>query len=325
MNLSKTDAKVLAFLIEHRERITLTELAKQLNIKKNNLGIYIKKLEKYRLITVSRVGRTKQVSGSYTHFLGFSKVKEKLPNLRLEDILTGKISNILAYLQWYVATRFYQKKSIYFRISDIKLPGITTRRILKKLSSLGIVYQPSKSWYSTRKESKEALRFCSEILTEIYVAEAEYELNGIIGTRISFDNPENAECIFITEKENTPTSYWPTAYSILSRYGIRLIGAGRYYYSNIKPKIIDVAIHMLAVYNDTRSIMYVCALLIKHPFDYHKLLKKGNQFGISDKFISNLIEFIETKGQKSQAGFPSWDEVDSMVRAYQKIKGVSNG
>jgi hypothetical protein len=325
MKLNKTELKVLAFLLRQREKVTLGQLADNLGIKKSNASVYVKKLEKYRLVTVSKTGRTKQISGSYAHFLGFSRVREKLPHLKLEDILGGKMPYFLAYLDWLVKKLIAERKPVEFRIKDIGLPAITTRRILAKLSSLGIVYSPSKGWYSARKEAGETLTFCSEILTGIYVAEAEGELKGITDIRISFENPEKAECIFITDRKNSPKTYRPTAYTALGGYGIKLISAGRYYYTNIRPEITDVVIHMLAVYNDARSVMYVCALLLKHPFEYRRLFGKENRFGISDGFISDLIGFIETKGRKIPEGFPSWEEVESMAKDYGMTGAVAHG
>jgi hypothetical protein len=325
MKLNKTELKVLAFLIGQREKVTLGQLAGELGMKKSNASIYVKKLEKYGLATVSKTGRTKQISGSYAHFPGFSKVRKNLPHLRLEDILSGKMPYFLAYLDGLPRKPPAEPKQVDFGIKDIRLPAITTRRLLAKLSSLGMVYSPSKGRYSVRKEAEEALRFCSEILTGIYMAEAEAELKEIADIRISFEKPEKAECIFITDKGNSPKNYWPTAYTALGGYGIKLIGSGRYYYTNIKPEITDVVIHMLAAYKDARSIMYVCALMIKQPFEYRRLLRKENRFGISDAFILGLIEFIKTKGRKSPEGFPAWDELESMLKDYGIAWAVAHG
>jgi DNA-binding transcriptional ArsR family regulator len=313
MKLNKNDVKMMAFLLSKREKITLGKLAEQLGMKKSNASRYVKKLEKYKLVTVSKIGRTKEINGSYTHFLSFSKVKEGLPHIKLEDLLTGRMPHFLAYLYWYVRKQLNERKSVKFQVKDIDLPAITTKRLLRKMRSLGMAYQPSKGEYSTRKEAYEALRFCSDILTESYVAEAEEELRGMIGIRISFENPKAAECIFITETENFPKSYWPTAYTALDEYGVKLITAGRFYYTNVRPRVIDIAIHLLALDRDARSISYVCALLIKNPVGHNKILRKESRFGIPDKFLSNLIEFIETKGQKSFEGFPTWQEIEATI------------
>lgn len=313
MKLNKTEAKVLAYVTDNRERISLTKLAERLNIKKSNASRYVKKLESYRLITASKIGRAKEIRGSHHLFLSFSKAREKLPQIRLEDLLTGKMPHFLAYLHWYVRKRLNERKPVIFRIKDIDLPAITTKRLLMRLSGLGIAYQPSKGAHSTRKEAYEALRFCAEMLTGIYVAEAEVELKGIVGIRISFENPERAECIFITEKENNPKNYWPTAYTTLDKYGVKLISAGKYYYANVKPEIADIAIHMLALGSDVRSLMYVSALLIKNRFDYRHLTRKENKFGVSDALISALIRFVETRGREAAEGFPSWQEVEAVT------------
>src|SRR5208283_3830721 len=228
-------------------------------------------------------------------------------------LLTGKTPYFLSYIDWLTKKRLNERGTADFGIKDINLPEITTRRILAKMSSLGVIYSPSKGRYSIRAEAEEAFRFCREMLTGIYAAEAEKELSGIFGIRISFETPEKAECVFITQKESTPKNYWPTAYTALSAYGIKLIGRGSYYYTNIKPKIADIIIHMLAVYTDARTIMYVCVLLAKYPDEFHNLYKKKNRFGISDEFISDLMDFIETKGQRTPDRFPSWEEVASMI------------
>ena len=119
--------------------------------------------------------------------------------------------------------------------------------------------------------------------------------------------------------------YWPTAYTPLAQYGIPLISSGKYYYANFKPRITDIIAHLLALDKDARTIMYICVLMIKNPSSHRDLYNKENRFGLSDRFISELIEFIDTQGQNSPPGFPTWVEVETMLKDYTINKRSAHG
>ncbi|VVC03399.1 Uncharacterised protein [Candidatus Bilamarchaeum dharawalense] len=321
MKLNKSELKILAFLTGTQETFTLGELASKLNIKKSNASSQLKKLEKFHLINSFRSGRVKQIQGSNTLFIAFSKVKETLPHIKLDDLLIGRIPYLLAY---FYDTRSKRTSEFEFKISEIDLPNITSARLLAKLRGLGLIYQKSRGLYSIRKETYEALRFCAQTLTQMSMAEAEAELKGITDIRISFERASMPEGIFTTAIENSPKHYWPTAYTAMAKYGVPLISSGKYYYTNIKPKLGDIIIHLLALDRDARTIQYICVLMIKNSFEYRWLYKKESRFGTSDRFISELLEFIETKGQDSPSGFPSWGEVESMLKDYD-VRGSAYG
>jgi len=313
MKLNKSELRILAFLTNTTDTFTLSELINKLNIKKSNASSQLKKLEKYHLISSFKSGRVKQIQGSNTLFIAFSNVKETLPHIKLDELLIGKIPYLLAY---FYDTRSKRTEQLEFKISEIDLPGITSTRLLAKLRGLGLIYQKSRGLYSIRKEAHEALRFCAQTLTQMYVAEAERELKGITGIRISFERASMPEGIFTTAIDNSTKHYWPTAYTAMAKYGVPLISSGRCYYTNIKPKLVDIIIHLLALDRDARTIQYTCVLMIKNQFRYGDLYKKESRFGTSDRFISELLEFIETKGQNSPSGFPTWGEVESMLKDY---------
>jgi len=297
MNISKKETEILDYLVGKKANLKDVSLA--LGIKKSNLTNYIKKLERYHLVTVTRKGQTKELSLEYAFWFGFFGVREKLPYLKLSDLLVGSTSFLLSFI----------KTKIRFRISNLDIPPISAKRLLKQLRNLGIIFMPKRGIYELRKEALPAAEFCRNTLMQIYAAEAEQELKGIKQAFFSFDSAKELEFAFVTDQENYPEHYWPTAYSVFHKYGIQLILAEKYYYSNIKPNLDDIIIHTLATGKDVRSIAYVVAFMIKHKFNYNKLLKKKQRFGLSGEFIKNLIEFIESKGEKTFEGFPSWEEV----------------
>lgn len=129
------------------------------------------------------------------------------------------------------------------------------------------------------------------------------------------ESARGLEAVYTTENELKSKKYRPTAFSAFDRYGIHLISAGKFYYTNIKPGIADVVIHTLALSRDARNISYVCALMLKNRFKSRRLLRKEQLFGLGKDFINDIIRFMETKGTVTPAGFPSWKDVEGIAYA----------
>lgn len=296
MKLNKKEIEVLEFLV--RRKAQAVEIAKVLKIKKPNVTNYLKKLKEYGLINiVSENGKRVIVANDSVSFR-MMEAKNKFPLLRLVDILPGNTPFLLSFI--------LGKKR--FRLKDLDLPPMSAKRILKNLRSIGIVYMPTKGNYELRKEAYPVATFCRELLRRMYTAEAMHELKKITYAKFSFDSAKELEVIFETDRKTDSEKYWPTSYSVFHRYGIKLMLAGKYYYSNKKPKIEDVIIHTLALGRDARTLIYVSALMVKNKFDYGKLLKKRQHFDIPEDFIEKLIGFVESK-----EGFPSWKEVEEVA------------
>jgi len=301
MQLSKREVELLDFLL--RGSATTTALAAALAIKKPNLSIYLKKLQSHSLVEIKREGRSGIISLAPLISSNFSSVKLGFQFLKLADILVGWTPSLLSYMR-------YKKK---FVLSDLDLPNITSKRILKKLRSIGLVYMAKRGQYELRGEAMPIAEFCSTCLTMVYGSIASREIKGLSAWVTSHDSISHTEVIFLTKEKVVSKNYWPTAFSAFDWYGIHLISAGKFYYTNIKPDISDIIIHTLALSGDARNISYVSALMIKNSFNPKKLLKKKQLFGLDKGFINNLIEFIETKGKKTFIGFPSWEEVGGVL------------
>jgi len=299
MKLNKREIEILEFLMQKKPQTK--EIAKALKIKKSNLANYIGKLEYYGLVTITKENKKRIIILNDSISFGFLNILNDFPSLGLRDIFTGKMPFLLSFI--------LTKKR--FRLKDIDLPIMTAKRLLKKLRNLGLVYMPIKGIYELKEEAYPVADFCRDILMHMYIAEAKHELKGIFTAKFSFNSSTELEAVFGTTEENHPKSYWPTAYTVFSKYGISLMLAGKYYYSNKKPKIDDIIIHTLALGRDTRTILYVSALVIKNKFDYGKLLKKRQRFDISEEFIRNLIDFVQSK--RTYKGFPSWKEVEEVA------------
>ncbi len=295
MKLSKKETEVLEFLLGKKAQAV--EMAKALKIQKPNLSAYLKKLKKYGLIEISEGGKRVIIPNDSVSF-GMMEARGKFPSLKLVDILPGNTPFLLSFI--------LDKKR--FRLRELDLPPMSAKRILKKLRSIGIVYMPTKGNYELRGEAHPVAAFCRELLRRMYTAEAIHELKKITYAKFSFNSAKELEAIFETDRKTESKKYWPTAYSVFHKYGIKLMLAGKYYYSNKKPKIEGVVIHTLALGTDARTLIYVSAFMVKNKFDHSKLLKRRQHFDVSREFIEKLIGFVESK-----EGFPSWKEVEEVA------------
>ena len=301
MKLTKREAGILEFLLEKKGNFKSIRSA--LAIKKSNLSLYARKLESAGLITIAREGREKLIALENSVSTGFFRSKASLPMIKLNEVLAGQIPFFLCFM-------LTKKRTT---IAEMNIPAASAKRMLKKLRSIGIIFMPSNGQYELRQEAEPLAGFCRQILTQIYTAEAEKELQGIEKAVFSFDSPRELEAVFVTDQENKPKHYWPTAYAIFSRHGLELVSAGKFYYANMKPKLKDAIMHALSLSRDARTIAYASALVLINKIDPASLLKKKQRFGLPEGFVETLVEFIKSKGGKTQEGFPSWGEVEMVL------------
>lgn len=301
MKLTKREVEILDFLLE--KSATAAEIASALTIKKSNLSVYLKKLVNYNLIEIKKESRAGVISINPFISSGFIPARSNFSFLKLTDILVGYMPSFLSFL----------KTKKQFTLADIDLPLITSKRLLKKLRSIGLIYMKKRGLYELRDEALPVADFCLSLLTSLEGLLLSRDCGSIIVGRSSVESARGVEVVYSTEKEAKSKRYWPTAFSAFDRYGVHLISAGKFYYTNIKPGIMDVVIHTLALSRDARNIAYVSALMLKNSFNPKKLLMKRQLFNFGKDFINDLIAFMETRGQCMPAGFPSWKEVEGVL------------
>lgn len=307
MKISKKEAEVLEFLMQQGES-TQSELASRLKIKKSNLSNYIRNLSDFGLVDIRKAGRNNRLKLSQIFFSEYNK----LGNPSLERVVYRAIIGQKPYLLSY----FQGKK---FTIKDMLMPPATAKRTLAKLRNLGVVFMEKNGVYIIRQEMEQLSRFCRNILYAMHLEQANKTFR-ITSSFFVSQAPTEWAVLLVTRKTIQTKEYFPTAYNLFSRYGLRLILTERQYYTNIKPKIEEVIIHALVLSAgalpqrmlDTRGILYVCALIIKNRVGYEKLAKTKHKFGLTDESLRNILDFINSKGEKTFPGFPSWKEVEEV-------------
>lgn len=300
MKLERREAEILEFLA--RGKADYSGIAQALGMKKPNLAKYAGHLSALKLVEVFREGRKKVLKLDDSLANGIARFRGEFPALRLADIAAGNAPAVLSFL----------KAKRIARLKELGLAPATAKRLLAKLRAAGVVFMQSRGRYELRRQAEPVAEFCREMLVTASFAEAEGELGQLIGAIYSFKSPDGLYAIFTTTSERQTRHYWPAAHSAAQQHGLRLMPAGKYYYSNYKPDIGDIAIQMLAISPDARGILFAAALMAKNGYNPRLLLSKKRVFGVGD-YIEALVQFIKTKGKVAPAGFPSYQEVEVML------------
>ena len=323
MKLTNREAQVLDCLVE--KKANLKEIAKALKMKAPNLTRLVKRLVRFGLISIAKVGRSKEVSLDSSAWFGLSTIKSDFPQLKLSDIFAGYTPFLLTFI----------KARESFTLKDLDLPPATSKRILARLRRLGIVSMPKKGVYRIRGEAEHVAGFCRNVFMMAHSAEARGEIEFLDHGIYSFDSAKCFAAVFIAYRQartksadglcpqwnrnstTSPKHYWPTAFSVAHEYGLQLLPSGRYYYSNTKPDLGDVIIHTLAVEKNIHGIIYASYLALKNNCKVRFLLNKKQTFGLGKDYIGGFVEFIESKGKKPFAGLTGFDELRSL--GYGKV------
>lgn len=311
MYLTKREIDILKLLMERKE-VKQSELSVLLKMKKSNISKYLKGLLVFGLVDIINLGNKNIVKISQTFFSEYNKLKIHKNKELIYNALIGKVPFLLSY--------FYKNAPIDFKIRDISISISTAKRILNRLRNLGIIFMRKKGIYQIREEMESLTVFCRNI---IYSMNLEIARNVFNSTSSFFVDvhPTELAVLVVTESVTDSKLYTPTSYDVFHKYGINLILTKRHYYTNIKPKIEDIIIHTLVLaltklpkpLMETRGIIYTCALIIKNEVKYKNVLKAKYKFGLEERGLNNIFEFIESKGEKTFQGFPSWKEVEDVA------------
>jgi len=298
--LTGREAGALDFLAE--KDLTAKQLALALGARASNVAKYKKKLEGYGLVRVSK-GRNSPLSVEAGFKLSFSEVKASFPALKPSDVLSKNTPLLLVFA----------KGREFFTVDETGLATSTCLRLLPKLRRLGIISMPTRGKYRLREEAKPIADFARGVLAQATVAEACKELEKIERAVYSFDSCKKVGAIFVTAQDARPMHYWPTALSAAGKYGVQLVSAGNFYYSNEKPDLGDVIIHTLAVCKGERGIIYAAALALKNNYDSSLLSKKKQTFGLGKNYLQDFALFLTTRGKSGFEGFDSIAEAEEIV------------
>lgn len=300
MRISRREAEILEFVAGRQT--SLKEVARALGLKGPNATGYVKKLEWFGLLSSVRTKRKRIISLDSGVSFRWQGVKATFPQLRMDEVFMGFIPFLLSFAK--------DRKA--FRLRDLDLSVATAKRVLARLRNLGLISMPKKGVYQLRREAKVVAIFCRNTLMQAYSTGAKHELGQLDHAIFSFDSARELAAVFVTMKDTKTEGYWPTFYSVAHEYGLRLLPAGKHYYTNAKPNLGDVIIHTLALEKGTRGAMYASVLALKNKYYVYRLLAKRQTFGLGRKYIKEFVEFILSKGRKPFDGLVSFEELGAV-------------
>lgn len=299
MKLTKNESRLLEHLMG--TKATMSEAASALHMQKPNLAKYAKKLEACGLLSAKKEGRAKTLSDAGTA-MRFSELRKTFPQLRLHDILAGYAPSLISWASGRQE----------FTLKDVDLPAATAKRLLANLRHQGVFHMPKKGTYKLREEAKSIARFCIDTISRCEWELAEKELHSMVSMASSFGSAKGAAALIMAEKEEKPEHFWPTYSLIAHFYGLQLLGAGTFYYTNIKPDLGDLIIHTLDIEHNARGVLYASFLALKNNYDVRLLLKKRHIFGLTKEYLQGFVDFVQSRGKKPFAGLDSLEELKAM-------------
>lgn len=279
---------------------SMDEIARGLSVEKSNLSMYVKKLERCGLAVTEKKGRSKSISLESGISFGLADQRRAFPTLKLSQILPGRRPFLLAFALGRGE----------FKLKDIDLPPSSAKMLLSELRRFGLICMKRRGRYALREEAESVARFCRHALSFAYSSIAKREIGGLDSAVFSFDSVRDLEAVFATREETAREGYWPTAFSVAHEYGLKLIQAGKRYYTNVAPRPVDAIVHLLAIDSGSRGITYAAALLVKNGIGRKELLSKRQKFGLGKPFLEGLADFAETRGA---FGGITFDEVRRLL------------
>ena len=310
---SKKEIEILKQIASGKH--TLSQIRKKLSMRPNLLSHYLKKLQEKHIIKIQKgfssernlLPSRKSVTYQDTkHSLILKELLMKHSHIKWENILSGLGIDVLFQI-------LTDSSSLKESISPI-----TFWRYSKDFMELGIVVDTGENlqindrFYLLKNFLDEYQTFTIKTLV------SSVSDNAIILWQKDF------ECLIRIPKTTkvTQKGFTKTATSRLQDFGIQLISDfDIYVYSKRKTAICieDVLLHTLLIEKgNVRYVTYALLLLKKEltQIDKDYLLKKALWYELSLQ-VNAMLEFLRTRGTRTGAGLPTWNEFVVKMRDYQ--------
>lgn len=279
--------------------ITVTNLAKQLNVSPAAASKITKKLIKNNLATKHRNGKTMLIQKEKTTLV--QKLEEIItlfPRLALENILTHTKLTLIASMS-YPLTIEELAKTI----------GVTRQWIYKttrQLSSYGIILTTDDN-YTINPIHKKIYEFATT-----YVELQHYQYTSTFTKDAVILWQHGNEYLFKT-KQNL-TSVQKTAVTVFSDYGLPLVSDSKYYYKTTRPLgIADVILHTILIDPANKTYNAYALLLIEKTMPTG-LIKKARLYNLTDH-IQTLLEYLRTHTPNTTF-LPTWKDYETLAKQY---------
>ncbi|WP_336022464.1 helix-turn-helix domain-containing protein [Halobellus salinisoli] len=284
------------------------ELADELNYREDTVSDTLNDLARRDLVVKERVGnKIIAKPGSARCVEVFQSLTKSNPHVDFPDLLTPSILNILYYLssddEW-TATELAEQTGHARATIYRGLQTLTNRAMAVK----------QHSQYRLTDAFNDLHVFAYELQHHTHLVRIKHDVGS--GT-IVWESHD--EFLVRTDTAVEHSDYHRTGLDAFSEHGLQFFTTSDqyYFYSEDREALTpeDLFCHLLLIENDSRHRKYALLLEAKTDLSLERLLTVADGYGITE-IVEPLLEFLETKGEKSSAATPRWEEFETLADAY---------
>jgi len=284
------------------------ELAEKLDYSPKTITNAIGDLESAGLISRDRSGQETVVSPADAKCLEvYQSLVASHPHIDFPDLLTESLIRLLYHLpsdDWVVAATL---------IEESGLAKSTVYRHLKTLRNRAIVLKET-SKYRLADEFEELHLFAKELQHHHHRQRLRSD-----AAEASILWETDDEFLARTTQPIPEEGYHQTGLDAFAEYGLEFFTTSEYYYfyspdrTSLTPA--DFVCHLLLIENDARHRKYALLLLEATDESLERVRDRASYYGL-DELLTDMITYIESRGNRRANQLPPWDELKSLAADY---------
>jgi len=312
MTLTKAELKVLLAI---EGPITLSELARRLDLSKSTLSALIRSLERKGLVELEgkKPMVIKPAKNKAVEFLNsiLPVTYRQLmlnPPLQGRDILSVLSGNRLKVL---AALEVEKPQPLWLIQLKANVSRATLHRVLNGLMEKLIVGKKEEGYFISGRFALFKAFADEYFYLQNSIKAREFDPNA----SVVWSGVEELILATGTFRGKSLGDFQLTGLSRFSDFGLPLISAGiyHYYWPARELSLEEVVVHTLTLGKDARELLYTIVLLKGKGFDERKLKRLAAKFGVSDT-VEEVLEYF--RGANKPYPFPSMEEVEELCRQY---------
>jgi predicted transcriptional regulator len=300
-----TEAELRALEALRRES-TVSELAEELDRSRSYVSELVDRTESKGLVHTSREGKQKRIDRSDARAIElFDSFARRYTHIPFPELLGGATLRILYHLRSpATATELAEQVGVH---------RSTVYRSLSPLENRGMIYRSDRR-YTLNDGFEELSTVAREFVHLRHRHRVEDHTESFTILWESLD-----EFLVQTRAEIEDDAFHLTGPELFQAYGLPLMARQRRYYlysesvDEVSPA--ELCCHMLVIDDGTRSQSYCLLLMSETAIDRDELFESARSYEVAER-VSNLLEYLDTKGESRSGCLPRWEEFRELAEEY---------
>jgi len=289
-----------------QDESTVSGLAQELDRSRSYVSELVDRMESKGLVHTSREGKQKQINRSDARAIElFDSFVQQYTHIPFPELLGGATLRILYNLQSpATATQLAEQADVH---------RSTVHRSLSPLESRGMIYK-SDGRYTLNDEFEELTAVAREFAHLRHRRRVEDHAESFTLLWESVGG-----FLVQTRAEIEENAFHLTGPELFQAYDLPLMARQRRYYlysesaDEVSPA--ELCCHMLVIDDGTRSQSYCLLLISGTAIDRDELLEAAEKYDVAER-VSNLLEYLDTNGERRTGRLPRWEEFRELADDY---------